>query len=76
MATITVRNLSERVVRKIKERAARSGRSMEQEVREILESVTVEREWVCRQIEESWKRQKRPTTAEEIQGWIDEMRGR
>ncbi len=36
MASITVRNLEEGTKRKLKMRAARNGRSMEQEVREIL----------------------------------------
>jgi plasmid stability protein len=36
MASITVRNLDERVKRRLRVRAARHGRSMEEEVREIL----------------------------------------
>jgi plasmid stability protein len=36
MAVITVRNLSEETARALKTRAARSGRSTEAEVREIL----------------------------------------
>jgi len=36
MASITVRNLPESTKRKLKVRAAENGRSMEQEVREIL----------------------------------------
>ena len=38
MASLTVRNLDESTKRKLKLRAAQHGRSMEQEVREILES--------------------------------------
>ncbi len=38
MASITVRNLEESTKRKLKVRAAMNGRSMEQEVREIIES--------------------------------------
>ena len=38
MASITVRNLGESTKRKLKIRAAQHGRSMEQEVREIIES--------------------------------------
>ena len=38
MSTITVRSLDEDVVRRLKLRAAASGRSMEAEVREILVS--------------------------------------
>ena len=39
MASITVRNLDERLKRRLRVRAAVNGRSMEQEVREILEAV-------------------------------------
>lgn len=39
MASITIRNLEEDTKRKLKVRAATHGRSMEQEVREILNSV-------------------------------------
>jgi len=38
MASITVRNLDETIKRKLKVRAAGNGRSMEQEVREILKN--------------------------------------
>lgn len=38
MASITIRNLEESTRRKLKIRAAMHGRSMEQEVREILKS--------------------------------------
>jgi len=38
MASITVRNLEEKIRRRLKVRAAENGRSMEQEVREILKS--------------------------------------
>lgn len=39
MATLTIRNLPEETRRALKERAARNDRSMEAEVREILQSV-------------------------------------
>jgi antitoxin FitA len=42
MASITVRNLEEATKRKLKVRAAENGRSMEQEVREILEGAVRE----------------------------------
>lgn len=38
MASITIRNLEEATKRKLKVRAATNGRSMEEEVREILNS--------------------------------------
>lgn len=43
MASITIRNLEESTKRKLKVRAARNGRSMEQEAREILKSAINEK---------------------------------
>ncbi len=42
MASITVRNLDEGLKRRLRVRAAENGRSMEQEVREILSDVLSE----------------------------------
>jgi plasmid stability protein len=39
MATLTIRNLDESVKRELRMRAARNGRSMESEVRELLSEV-------------------------------------
>ena len=41
MAQLVVRNLDDDVKRRLRERAARHGRSMEEEVREILRAATV-----------------------------------
>jgi plasmid stability protein len=38
MATLTIRNLRDEVVKRLKEAAKRKGKPMEQEVRELLES--------------------------------------
>ncbi|MFT4189190.1 MAG: Arc family DNA-binding protein [Aeromicrobium sp.] len=47
MATLTIRNLPEETRRALKERAARSNRSMEAEVRDILqEAVSSRSSWV------------------------------
>ena len=73
MATITVRNLPEKVVRALKERAKRNGKSMEQEVREILEAQALDRAEILRRIEEEiWPKLRRPIKAEEIDAWIEE----
>ena len=71
MATLTIRNVRPSVVRSLKSRAKRNRRSMEQEVREILEQNFADRESVLRQIEECWSRQTRRPTAEEIDAWIE-----
>ena len=42
MAQLVVRNLDDEVKRRLRERAARRGRSMEEEVREILRAAAVQ----------------------------------
>ena len=74
MATVTVRNLSPKVVRSLKTLAKRNGRSMEQEVRKIIEMHVGDKLSVMKQIEESWSRQARRPTAEEVDAWIKEGR--
>ncbi|MCH8011956.1 MAG: hypothetical protein IIA61_08430 [Candidatus Marinimicrobia bacterium] len=72
MATITVRNLSEKVVKALKERAKRNNHSMEQEVREILEAQAVDRTEILRRIEEEiWPKIRRPISKEEVDKWIE-----
>ncbi|MEE4383898.1 MAG: plasmid stabilization protein, partial [Pseudomonadales bacterium] len=44
MASITIRNLDEAVKRRLRMRASEHGRSMEEEVREILRSAVAEPE--------------------------------
>lgn len=74
MATVTVRNLSPKVVRSLKSLAKRNGRSMEQEVREMIELYVGDKLAVMKQIEDSWSRQTRRPTAAEVEGWITEGR--
>jgi plasmid stability protein len=71
MATLTIRNVPARVVRKLKALAKRRDTSMEQEVRELLEEYVMERAAVLEEIEASWKQQSRRPTAEEIDTWIN-----
>ena len=71
VATLTIRNVPARVVRGLKALAKRRNTSMEQEVRELLEEYVTERSAVLRQIEESWARQSRRPTGEEIDRWIN-----
>jgi plasmid stability protein len=59
MATITVRGLPEEIHTALRVRAARNGRSMEAEVREILAAATKEAE-------------PRRTTVAELQAWVAE----
>jgi death-on-curing protein len=70
MPTITVRNVPAKVVQSLKALAKRHNRSMEQEVRELLEGYVVERRAVLDQIETGWQKQARRPTAAEVDGWM------
>ena len=71
MPTLTIRNVPARVVQSLKAIARRHNRSMEQEVRELIEGHVAERRAVLDQIEAGWSRQSRRPTAREIDGWIE-----
>jgi plasmid stability protein len=70
MPTLTIRNVPARLVKSLKALARRRRRSMEQEVRELLEAHVAERQSVLEQIEAGWQRQTRRPTAAEIEAWI------
>lgn len=70
MPTITVRNVPPKVVQSLKALAKRHNRSMEQEVRDLLEGYVVERRAVLDQIEAGWVKQSRRPTATEIDAWM------
>lgn len=70
MVTLTIRNLSPQTVSSLKELARRHHRSMEQEVREILETQVGDRLSAIAQIRSSWARQARTPSPEEIDSWI------
>jgi len=70
MPTLTIRNVPAKVVRSLKVLARRRRRSMEQEVREVLEAHVAERRSVLEQIESAWARQARRPTAAEVDAWI------
>jgi plasmid stability protein len=70
MATITVRNVPAKVVQSLKALARRHKRSMEQEVRNLIEGYVVERGAVLDQIEAGWDKQTRRPTAGEIDAWM------
>ena len=70
MATLTIRNLPSRIVKSLKSLARRNQRSMEQEVRELLESYAGDRLSVLEQLETAWEEQSRRPTASEVETWI------
>ena len=71
MPTLTIRNVPAGTVDTLKALARRRGRSMEQEVRDLLDAHTADRQSVLAQIEESWAAQTRRPTAEEIDCWME-----
>ena len=70
MATLTVRNVSTRVVKSHKALARRNRRSMEQEVRAVLEQHVGDRLALLDEIVQSWTRQTRRTKPGEVGAWI------
>ena len=70
MPTLTIRNVPARVVKSLKALARRRRRSMEHEVRELLEAHVAERRSVLEQIEAGWVRQARRPTAAEVDAWV------
>ena len=57
-------------MKSLKSLAKKRRRSMEQEVRELLEEHVANRDVILAQIEASWARQSRRPTAKEIDSWI------
>jgi plasmid stability protein len=70
MPTLTVRNVPHKVVQSLKALAKRHNRSMEQEVRDLLEVYVTERRAVLDQIQEGWAKQARRPTAAEVDSWM------
>ena len=71
MATLTIRNVPQRVVRRLKALAKRQNVSMEQAVRNLLEEQAGDRSAVLAEIERGWERQASRPTAAEIDAWIE-----
>ena len=70
MPTITVRNVPPKVVQSLKALAKRHNRSMEQEVRAVLEQHVGDRLALLDEIEQSWRRQARRPKPGEVDAWI------
>ncbi|MDR2670089.1 MAG: hypothetical protein LBC14_09095 [Desulfovibrio sp.] len=73
MASITIRNLSSDIVASLKALAADNGRSMEQEVREILADRLIPRHRLLDDIQAKWT-EFPPPSAQDVQEWIDSGR--
>ena len=74
MATLTIRNVPDEVVARLKKVAANKGHSMEQELRELLKTRYPARAEVLDRVEENGGRPLPPVSAEEIDQWIAEAR--
>jgi plasmid stability protein len=73
MATLTIRNLPEDLVARLKRLATKRARSMEQEVRELLlERYGTQRE-IMRRVRERWA-ELPPSAADEVDAWIARTR--
>ncbi len=70
MATLTIRNLSEDLVERVKEEADKHQRSMEQEVRDLLQDRYGDRQEVFRRIRARWAKYPAPS-ARQVDAWID-----
>ena len=73
MATLTIRNVPDEVVTRLKKVAANKGHSMEHELRELLKTRYPARAEVLDRVEANWKNLP-PVSAEEIDQWIAEAR--
>jgi plasmid stability protein len=71
MPTLTIRNVPAGVVRSLKALARRRKHSMEQEVRNLIETHIDERHSVLEQMESAWSRQTRRPSASEIDSWME-----
>jgi plasmid stability protein len=73
MATITIRNLPQDIVVNLKAQAAGNGRSMEQEVREILTFRLAPKNKVLDEIQTAWATFS-PPSEQDVLEWIDSGR--
>jgi hypothetical protein len=75
MASLTIRNLPNEVVARLKEVAAKRERSMEQEVRELLLERYTSKKQVLGRVREDWAKLPK-STAKEVEGWLRQSRKR
>ena len=73
MATLTIRNLPDGLVERLKEKAKSANRSMEQEVRELLENSYPDKTDVLKRIKERWDLLPE-TRHEEMENWREQGR--
>ena len=71
MATLTIRNVPEDVVARLKKVAANKGHSVEQELRELLRTRFPARAEALERVRENWKNLP-PVSVENVDKWIAE----
>lgn len=71
MPTLTIRNVPAKTVKSLKALALRHHRSMEQQVREMIEAQVGDRLSVLAQIEKAWQAQSKRPSAADIDAWIE-----
>jgi len=70
MPTLTIRNVPPATVKSLKSLARSRRKSMEQEVRDLLEEHVADKHLVMDQIRAGWAKQSRRPTASEVDSWI------
>lgn len=70
MPAITIRNLPDDLVARLKDAAARHGRSMEEEVRQLLHHRFRSKEDILQELPAQWRRRGQPH-AKDIDAWIE-----
>ncbi|MBO9480498.1 MULTISPECIES: hypothetical protein [Gammaproteobacteria] len=73
MATLTIRNLPDELIERLKASAKAGNRSMEQEVRELLEARYQQKSDLINAIKNSWK-ELPETPAKDMDTWRQEGR--
>ena len=73
MATLTIRNLPDELIERLKASAKAGNRSMEQEVRELLEARYQQKSDLIKAIKSSWK-ELPETSAKDMDSWRYEGR--
>ncbi len=71
MTTLTIRNLPTDVIQRLKERAKKHGRSMEQEARDILGQRLASRDDILEEMRALWPEMKSHPSASEVDAWIE-----
>ncbi len=70
MANLTIRSVPEAVVARVKTAAQRNGRSMEQELRHLLETTYADKESTLTRMRALWPRTTE-VTPEDVREWRD-----